>query len=531
MNNLLIIRVDVTSETGIGHVMRCLALAQEWKANSGPVVFIGTVEDAYVRDRFVKDRFQFIDMKADASDGLSTDVGKLISIVKDRLLPAGPDGKIIDSRISNRGWIVLDGYHFGTEYQQALTDFGFRILVNDDTAHLPHYRADILLNQNLHAENLNYPCDPKTIFLLGSKYVLLRREFLKSRKRKRSISQQVKNILITCGGVDSKNITQKAIAAVKQLGMNDLVVRIVIGPKNPHVERLAQELRNVPFRCELLFDVRDMASLMEQADLAITASGSTCWELTYMGVPFLTSILSDNQEKVALSLDQAGVSRCLGWWDEIEESNIEKAITALMDRYDLRVETLRKANDLVDGLGTRRVCHIMNLVSGEKTIDNLMLRNVTPGDNKQLFRLANNPKTRKSSFNPDPINMENHLKWFNQKLGSRQHTSMWVLEYEDLIVAQIRYDRIDGRTAEVDYSVHPALRQRGMGKAILERTLFSACRQLKVDHIKGVVFEHNVASRQCFLKAGFTENDKVVIAGNPCVQYGLNVPLNDGTCN
>ena len=73
-------------------------------------------------------------------------------------------------------WVVVDGYHLGSDYQRALKEGGARVLVIDDHAHLDRYHADVLLNQNLGAPDYRDRA-PGARLLIGPHYALLRREF------------------------------------------------------------------------------------------------------------------------------------------------------------------------------------------------------------------------------------------------------------------------------------------------------------------------------------------------------------------
>ena len=75
-------------------------------------------------------------------------------------------------------WVVLDGYQFTLEDQRAIRQAGCRLLLIDDCNHLPEYECDILLNQNVTAESLDYHINPDAQLLLGPQFALLRREFI-----------------------------------------------------------------------------------------------------------------------------------------------------------------------------------------------------------------------------------------------------------------------------------------------------------------------------------------------------------------
>ena len=136
--------------------MRSLALAQAWQAAGGQVIFITACESEALRRRLIGEKLEVVAL-SDPSDWQ----------VVARALEAQPNA-----------WVALDGYHFDTAYQQRFKDAGHRLLVIDDLAQLDLYVADLVLNQNLAAQGLTYAHQPATRLLLGTDYVLLRKEFL-----------------------------------------------------------------------------------------------------------------------------------------------------------------------------------------------------------------------------------------------------------------------------------------------------------------------------------------------------------------
>ena len=336
----LYIRADADGKIGAGHIMRCIALAQAWQDQGGKTTFISHCESDALKERIQSEGFRFIALDNACPD--SSDLKNTLSI-------------LMNENGDQKKWLVLDGYHFTPEYQKAIRDAGIRLLVIDDMNHLPRYHADIILNQNIHAPDLKYKCNADTTLLLGTRYVLLRREFLKYRDFNRQVPDRAKNILVTLGGADPENITLKVIEALKLLDESEIQAKIIIGPANPHQDVLSQALAQVHFVAELLSNPTDMPALMKWADLAISAGGSTCWELTYMKVPSLIMIFADNQEGIANGLGKKSAMVNLGWFDENSIINIAKSLKEIIkdsqDRYSLN----HNGHFLVDGRGVLRV--------------------------------------------------------------------------------------------------------------------------------------------------------------------------------
>ena len=339
------IRADADTKIGTGHVMRCIALAQAWRDQGGEVTFISHCESEALRGRISKEGFQFIAVKAPHphSDDLSITLEYLNRPSPFTLHPSPT-------------WLVLDGYHFIPEYQKAMRDAGGRLLVIDDMNHLPYYHADILLNQNIHAPNLNYHCDKNTTLLMGTRYVLLRREFLKYREFKRQIPDRARNILVTLGGADPDNVTLKVIEALKLLNEPDVTVRIIIGPANPHQETLRNAIVSADFKAKILINPPNMPELMAWADMAISAGGSTCWELALFQLPNAIIYCAENQRPIAEKLHKEGMVLNLGGHAELSLKSIAEAIDKMINNQAIRAKMVLKATGQIDGQGAAMVC-------------------------------------------------------------------------------------------------------------------------------------------------------------------------------
>ena len=138
----LVIRADANANIGTGHLMRCLALAQAWQSHGGKAIFVTACESDGLRNRLAEEGFEVIPLVTthpDPGDWASSS----------ELLMMHPGS-----------WVVLDGYHFVPSYQLRIKKLGHPLLVIDDMANLDHYYADVLLNQNIHAVELNYYCKP-----------------------------------------------------------------------------------------------------------------------------------------------------------------------------------------------------------------------------------------------------------------------------------------------------------------------------------------------------------------------------------
>jgi len=415
-------------------------------------------------------------------------------------------------------WLALDGYHFTPQYQKAIQKDGFRLLVIDDMAHLSHYYADIILNQNIHAQELEYPCETHTIKLLGCKYVLLRREFLERGRVTRKSAYKAQRIVVTLGGADPDNVSLKAVMALKEIGDPAIETRIVAGPANPNEKSIKKALSDLPFSCHVLSDIKNISDIMHWADLAVSAAGSTCWELAYMGLPAVIITTAENQKRIGQGLEKAGAALNAGWHQDVDVSRLASILSEVINNSKSRKAMSEKGQMLVDGEGLERVLALMSFLNGEQISVGNYIRPPRKEDCLALWYLANDPTVRVNSFSPLPIPLEDHEQWFRKRLHSAD-TCMFVLDLSGVVAGQIRYDRIDNDCAEVDFAVAPHFRRRSLGTEMIRSTWQLGCNALNITIIRGIVFDSNESSKQCFLKAGFVVTDKRNVRDIPCTIF------------
>jgi UDP-2,4-diacetamido-2,4,6-trideoxy-beta-L-altropyranose hydrolase len=279
MKRLLLLRADASHEIGVGHVMRCLALAQAWQDAGGEVALLSATLPASLRERLQCERLRLIALDSAAATLADADETRRLA------LAAGAT------------WVVVDGYGFGPDYYEYLRAGGLQVLALDDMAHQERYPVDVLLNQNLSASLNTYAgkIGDATELLLGPHHSLLRREFRAASEKARGPLHTPRRVLVSFGGGDAENFTARILASLVASGRVDLEVVVLAGAANPHVASLHARAATAPFACEVRVSVENVAEVMAWADAAITAGGSTVWELASMALPALIGGCEDNQ--------------------------------------------------------------------------------------------------------------------------------------------------------------------------------------------------------------------------------------------
>jgi len=330
----IVVRTDSSSVIGLGHIMRCLTLADALREKGANVSF------------------------------LCQDLpGNVNSIINDRgyrvIKLSGPgveETQVALSQLKPVDWLVVDHYGIDDTWEQAIRPYVGAILVIDDKADRRH-TCDALLDQNYFdgfESRYHGLVPPHCRLLLGPKYVLLRPEFHVARTRRRPGDSSTFRILAFFGGADPDNETSKFLKAVYELRRGDIVLDVLVGPMNPHrpeIERLVAEIPGA--RC--IVGTNDMAGLMASADISVGAGGTTTWERLFLGIPSIVVSIADNQEIVAQDLADLGVQIYLGPCQKVQVSDYLRALSALLDQPELRESQVRTSAQFLDGHGTERV--------------------------------------------------------------------------------------------------------------------------------------------------------------------------------
>ncbi len=497
----LIVRADAGAAIGAGHLMRCLALADAWEAAGGTTV---VMTDASIADRITAvrgERRRFVPATPGRDDAESAEeIGRVAGSCAGGTTP----------------WVVADGYRFSEAFHRALRHAAVRLMVVDDTVRLPHYAADVVLNQNPGAERSDYAGDDDTQFLLGGRYTMLRPQVIRRRPRASAQPEMARRLLLTMGGADPDNVTARVMEALTKVRVPGLEATVVVGPLNRRADELADAARQSPVPMTMVVNPPDLAALMVAADVAVSASGSTAWELLFLGVPSLLIPVAENQRVVLDAVRGAAAADAIGEPGQLPGQLNVDALAAGIERLCLdanrRAALSQRARQFIDGRGAARVVECMGRGGA---VPFARLRRAAESDVRAIWNISNDPDVRRQAFNPAPIPYEQHVQWFSARLASPA-SAMWVLDADGDVVAQIRYDRADDGTAVMSFSVAAAWRGHGLGGRLLASTWRRACGLFDVDRVRGVAFTTNTASQRAFAAAGFDDRGTSVIDGHEC---------------
>jgi UDP-2,4-diacetamido-2,4,6-trideoxy-beta-L-altropyranose hydrolase len=490
----LLIRADASVAIGTGHIMRCLALAQAWQDAGGRAAFAMSESTAAVQAKLRSESCEILPFSS----------------------PAGDPGDLLETiecaRRVGAGWIVVDSYQLGADYQRSLKAAGFRVLFLDDYGHAKRYAADLVLNQGLGASAALYSDRERyTRLLLGPKYALLRREFGAWRGWKREISQTCHRLLVMMGGSDPENLTARVLEGLQLAELSGIEATLVVGGSNPRFDQLKQMAYDRSLQVRFLQDASNIGELMAASDFAISAAGSTCWELCMLGLPALLIDVADNQSEVAKELHRRGCAIHIGG-RKVTPAQLAWGLRSLIESETLRRSLAQHSRKLVDGSGASRVVSIL------RCLERLRLRHVTAEDRQLLWEWANDPEVRAASFSSAAIPWETHVEWFAKKVGADQSLMLIAEDGEGTPLGQIRFD-IDGRSAEINVSLAKDKRGCGLAVPAIEAAVRELFAERDCERVHAFVKPENIASAKAFERAGFLPAESKTVRGHLALQF------------
>lgn len=365
---MVVIRADANSKIGMGHVMRCLSVADALLKRGEEVLFV-TADDTPV-PLLTKKGIPYRVLHTDYAD-MEAELPELWEVLRE--LPQGaesPDATLAQKNTS----ILVDSYYVTEKYLAALKKRITTIYMDDIYAF--SYPVDMLINYNIYGEEMGYEKDAAfadTKLLLGANYVPLREEFSAGAgyvQSREALSLGAANvtpaeeggILITTGGSDSFNLAgQLLMEAMKYDALKEKEYHVVSGSLNPHIgelQALAQKHENIHIHC----NVTNMAELMAESEVALSAGGSTLYELCAMGVPVIAFSFAENQERLVQTFVKRGIAQYGGNYRTDGNKMIQNTIAGLQKLCGdeaLKTEYRRKALQLVDGRGAERIAEAL----------------------------------------------------------------------------------------------------------------------------------------------------------------------------
>lgn len=337
---MLIIRADGNSKIGAGHLMRCLTIADEYQKRN-QILFA-------------------------CADELSA---QLASQRGYQTLVLGTDYRNMEEELpiwerffcdkEEKTLFLVDSYNVTEAYLSSLRKYG-RVILMDDTC-MTAYPVDYLINYNVFASKEAYEKlyqGKGTQFLMGASYIPIRSSFT---QESYAVREKLENILLLTGGGDYYGLAEKFVDEFgKKEELKKFTFHLVCGCYQDRMKEL-QEKAEACGNFYLYENVQDIWKLMAKCDLAITAGGTTVYELCAMGVPFLGYSFADNQQPLLEYLKENQIAPSCGDYREVQGQLMERMAEQIVccKETAVRKKISNREKELVDGCGAQRIAKIL----------------------------------------------------------------------------------------------------------------------------------------------------------------------------
>ncbi|MGX7823583.1 GNAT family N-acetyltransferase [Actinokineospora sp. 24-640] len=441
----LLLRVDAGPAIGVGHLSRCVAVAEEAVARGWTVTVTGTLTGAA---------------------WLTTRLTELGVEIRPDLTPA--DIVLVD----HYGHIPLPDTH----------------LVSIEDGPYGRRRADVVVDCNL--APAPRPDDGSPLVLRGPAYAPLRAAIRTARTHRArepwavTDSQRAREprdrprVVVAMGGGAMAGTVSAALTALWATALPMDVLAISAAPLDPGTPSPGATIEVSPPR-------PDLPDLFAAADLVISAAGVTLLELCCLAVPTALVVAADNQLPGYTAATDRALAAPLGDLTDTEAATA--TLRHLLTTPTARAALSRAAAKTVDGHGARR---ILNAAAG------LTTRPATPADSDRLLAWRNDPVTRHWSVNQDLVPQAVHETWLATALTTRH---LLIAEESGTPIAVIRFDPTAPGEVEVSITLAPQARGRGLARPVLE----AAHDHLTDTRVLARVHRDNTASRRLFASAGY----------------------------
>ena len=374
------------------------------------------------------------------------------------------------------------------------------------------YPKGFVLNGTVLAKQMSYPKKKDVTYLLGPQYIPLRKTFWNIPAK--LIHDNIETVMVTFGGSDMCDITPK-IQKVLNETYPYLQKRIILTRLFANMSEI-KKLRDK--NTELIYepDAIKLKKIMQESDIAISAGGQTLYELARIGVPTIAVCTADNQLNNICSWEKTGFVEYAGWWEDKKITDVILQKVELLKNKTLREKKHTISNKYIDGKGSKRIVEELLYDFYNKQ---LVLREATSEDTRNIFNLANDDTVRKNSFNPGKIEWEHHLKWLREKLANSNY-SFFIVECFGRFAGQVRFER--GSRPEkivISMSLHKRIRGLGLSSFIINKSIKKLLEIHKnVKFVEAHIKVENTPSIKSFEKAGFDFlRNNIVNGHNACV--------------
>ena len=268
----IIFNVIGSDKIGMGHIYRSLTLAHE--ITDHEIIFVCNEQS-----RIAVDKIAGYDYLIKAFNP---------HVMEEQILSLKPDLVINDTLDTTKKYIM------------RLKENNIKVVNFEDLGPGARY-TDVTINEVFDEPKFN---SKNTKW--GNKYFFLRDEFNDARPHK--LAKKVENLLITFGGTDQNNYTQKTLTTIVNFCKKENIkIYIVNGDGYLYKEQLSRYLKELGYKnLEFTFATAVISKIMEKTQIAITSNGRTTYELAHMNIPSIVISHHERENTHRFAVEERG---------------------------------------------------------------------------------------------------------------------------------------------------------------------------------------------------------------------------------
>ena len=320
MQRSISFRVDGGPNSGLGHLVRCLALAQMIYP-SQEIHFYCTEIPLSIAEDMLSLGFGFTRIQSE-NEFLNT--------------------------LNESTTVVLDHYGLGTDFQQLVKNSGSKLVCIDDLGG-QFFFADVIINHAPGVLPTFYDAQPHTYYALGPDFALLRPSFLKNANLFKS-RKHLNKVFICLGGADYNNLTAQIVSGVVECNIFKKVI-VVTGAAFQQLESLTSLLKENVVEHHHEVAEEKMALLMANSDIAIVPASGIIFEAIASGCIVVSSYYVKNQEAIFEGFKKLNAAYFLDNFNDVNENFLSDLVKNYTPKSDVR---------LIDGQSGKRLKELFN---------------------------------------------------------------------------------------------------------------------------------------------------------------------------
>lgn len=500
------IRVDAYPDIGLGHFVRCLALAKTLRLYL-ECVFLLQDRSSHAFEQLASEGFRFFKLPT-TNDFLDE-------------IP------LLEKMIDKGDFLIIDGYKFSKGYLSFLNGITpFTLHIDDLNEGV--YDSAIVLNQNFHAEDEAYDFDPgKTKILKGPLYSLLREEFYSPRF---SPSDSDKACTICMGGADVHNVSEKIYSGLRAVYEGE--INLIIGGLNPHIQKfqsLAKVDRKLFIKQNL--NAEEMAHIMSVSHLFICTASVISLEAAAVGTRMVTGFTEKNQEKMSRAIGTRKLGIDIGNLYELNEKNFSLiANDLLVHDFEESVSLQKTVMSYQSKIRVMAEMFKLSAINTQIESERFYFRILRPEMvGEKYLSWFDNSDVKKNILSAGSVHSINDLKQYVSTKFEKADSFFWGIfdKANGLHIGNIKYDPLDWASKSAVMGIligDPKWRGCGVaGEAILSTSDF--LKGYGINQIFLGVDNTNSQAVNAYYKIGFKKSDNSYLKIDPSKGFEMKLAL------